>query len=329
MRARKGGAFLTQGLNILIAHDLGDQYVAKISVAVPNGVLRQGQAEGLTSDDLAWADIFFGWPPRKLLKQAQRLRWVHLPSAGVDAYVDLGMYARQDVILTNSSGVFGVPLAEHAFSMMLAFSRSLHHYVRFQMARRWEKLPDSGELHGKTLGILGLGDIGTELAVRAKAFGMQVWALKRKVTAKPSYVHRLVGSEGLQDLLAVSDYVVIALPLTPETKKLIGGQELGWMQPHAILINVGRGPIVDERALITALQDGRIGGAGLDVFEEEPLPGDSPLWDMPNVLITPHSGGVTPEAIRRTTEIFCHNLRLWQAGRQGEMINVVDMEVGY
>ena len=325
----EGMSALDKGLNVLIGHELGENHVARIQAVAPGAVIRHVDRDSLAPDDFAWSDIFFGWPPRKLLKHAERLGWVHLPSAGADSYVEPSMYANPDVILTNSSGVFGIPLAEHAFAMMLAFSRSLHHYGRLQAAGRWEKLQESGELYGKTVGILGLGDIGTELAKRANAFGMQVWALKRRVTEKPDYVHRLVGLDGLRDLLAASDYVVIALPLTAKTHRLIGRQEIEWMQSHGILINVGRGPIVDEAALIAALQEGRIAGAGLDVFEQEPLPEDSPLWDMSNVIITPHSGGVTPQAIGRIVEVFCHNLRLWQVGGQSEMINVVDMEAGY
>lgn len=320
---------MDKGLHVLIGHGLGEEHLARIQGVAPRVSIRHVDRDSLTSSDLAWADIFFGWPPRKLLGHAKRLSWVHLPSAGADAYVEPNMYANSDVILTNSSGVFGIPLAEHAFAMMLAFSRDLHHYGRLQAASRWEKLPDSGELYGKTVGILGLGDIGTELAKRANAFGMEVWALKRRVTEKPDHVHRLVGMEGLQDLLGASDYVVIALPLTTKTHGLIGSRELGWMQSHGILINVGRGPIVDEKALIAALEEGRIAGAGLDVFEQEPLPADSPLWDMPNVIITPHSGGVAPQAIGRIVDIFCHNLGLWQTGNRAGMINVVDMEAGY
>ncbi|NMB45700.1 MAG: D-2-hydroxyacid dehydrogenase [Firmicutes bacterium] len=321
---------MTHRPNMLIAHGLGDKQVANITEIVPRANLRikQGQEE-VTLEDMAWAEIYFGWPPLELLKQAQQLVWVHLPSAGADGYADQEVYAHRGVILTNSSGVYGIPLAEHAFSMMLAFSRTLHKYVRFQQEKHWEKLPESGELYGKTLGILGLGDIGTEVAKRAKAFGMQVWGLKRRLTAKPDYIDQLVGPTGLPDLLAVSDYVVIALPLTAQTEKMVGKQELAYMQSHAILINVGRGPIIDQLALIKALQDGQLAGAGLDVFEEEPLPQDSPLWDMPNVIITPHSGGVTPEATRRSTDIFCHNLRLWLEGRKDEMKSVVDMQAGY
>ncbi|HHV94707.1 MAG TPA: D-2-hydroxyacid dehydrogenase [Firmicutes bacterium] len=316
--------------NILIAYGLDDSLLAEIKEAAPNANLQTKNREDVTAEDVQWAEIFLGWPPRRFLKGASQLSWIHLPSAGADGYADPGLYAHSQVIVTNSSGVYGVPMAEHAFALMLAFSRTLYRYARFQQEKRWQKLPDSGELYGKTIGILGLGDIGTQIALRAKAFGMEVWGYKRRMTEKPPYVDHLVsGSEGLRELLTVSDYVVIALPLTRETEKLIGERELGWMQPHAVLINVGRGPIIDEQALINALRAGRLAGAGLDVFEEEPLPPTSPLWEMPNVVITPHSGGVTPEANRRITEIFCHNLKVWLAGRETEMKNIVDLEIGY
>ncbi|NLY30235.1 MAG: D-2-hydroxyacid dehydrogenase [Firmicutes bacterium] len=316
--------------NILIAYGLDDKLLARIKETAPNASLRVKQRETVAAEDMAWADIFFGWPRRRFLKEASELSWIHLPSAGADGYTDPELYAHPEVILTNSSGVYGVPMAEHAFALMLTFSRTIYRYLRFQQEKRWERLPDSDELYGKKIGILGLGDIGTEIALRAKAFGMEVWGYKRRITDKPSYVDHLVsGPGGLRELLVASDYVVIVLPLTAETRKLIGEQELSWMQPHAVLINLGRGPIVDEQALIDALKSGRLAGAGLDVFEEEPLPSTSPLWDMSNVIITPHSGGITPEANGRITEIFCHNLRLWLDGRKDEMKNIVDLKAGY
>ena len=316
--------------NILIGYGLEDKLLSQITETAPGADLRVRQQGEITAEDMAWADIFSGWPPRRFLKDAPRLSWIHLTSAGVDRYIDPSLYASSEVMLTSSSGVYGVPMAEHAFAMMLTFSRTFHRYLRFQQEKRWEKLPDSGELYGKTIGILGLGDIGTEIALRAKAFGMEVWGYKRRVADKPSCVERLVsGPSGLRELLAASDYVVIVLPLTPETRNLIGQRELDWMQPHAYLINLGRGPIVDEQALIDALKAGRLAGAGLDVFEEEPLPPTSPLWEMPNVVITPHCGGVAPENDCRITEIFCHNLKLWLEGRKHEMRYIVDLEAGY
>ena len=319
---------MDKNLNLLIGFELSEDLLEMIKDTAPEVAIRYMKREHLSQDDFAWADVFFGWPPRQLLKHARRLGWVHLPSAGADAYVEPGMYIT-DIVLTNSTGVFGIPLAEHAFAMMLSFSRDLHHYVRFQSKKMWEKLPDSVELNGKTVGVLGLGDIGTEFAKRAQIFGMKVWALKRNLSQKPNYVHQLVGPEGLHDLLKASDYVVIALPLTEQTHSLIGKRELELMQPHSVLINVGRGPIVDEAALTEALQKKQIAGAGLDVFEVEPLSKDSPLWEMPNVIITPHSGGISPHASARIVDVFCHNLKLWLSDKKLEMINVVDMEAGY
>lgn len=324
----EGGRLLKRQPNILLGHDLEAGQLAQIQKTVPGAALRHVRRDSLSQDDFAWADIFFGWPPRKLLKYGQHLEWVHLPSAGADAYVDPDMYARE-ILLTNSSGVFGIPLAEHVLGMMLAFSRNLHHYGRLQTAKRWEVTPGSQELYGKVLGILGLGDIGKEVAKRASAFGMQIWALKRRMDRKPDYVHHLVDSSGLDDLLQASDYVVVALPLTSKTRGLLGSRELALIKPHGILINVGRGPIVDEKALSTALQKGAIAGAGLDVFEKEPLPEDSPLWEMPNVIITPHCAGITPYVTQRIVNIFCHNLRLWQEGKGNEMMNIVDKALGY
>ena len=212
--------------NILIAHGLDDELLAQIEETAPNASLRLRKREEVTVEDMTWADIFFGWPPRKFLKEAPGLSWIHLPSAGADGYTDPGIYAHSDVILTNSTGVFGIPLAEHAFAMMLAFSRTINRYIRLQQERRWEKLPSSDELYGKTLGILGLGDIGTQLALRAKAFGMKVLAWSPNL--KPERAAEVgVTAVDKQTLLREADVVSLHVPQLPSTQWMIGAAEIG------------------------------------------------------------------------------------------------------
>lgn len=211
--------------------------------------------------------------------------------------------------------------------MILAFAKRLHRAVRNQTAHRWDRAGTIGdELHGKTLGILGLGAIGRALAARAAAFGMRVVGTKRTPQDVP-HVERVYPPEGTDEVLRQADYVAIVLPLTAATRGLIDGRALRLMKASAVLINVGRGAIVDEPALIDALQARRIAGAGLDVFEREPLPADSPLYDMEHVIITPHVSGASPAYYDRAIPLFCDNLRRFLAGQS--LANVVDPARGY
>lgn len=273
------------------------------------------------------ARVIIGWPPKEWLGRAKQLQLLHLPSAGADGYTDRAMYANPDVIVTNSSGVYGIPIAEHVMGMCLGFARGLFQSLRHQDQCLWQK-QDLTEMYGKTMGLIGLGDIGREIAKRAKAFGMKVVASKRSPSPKPDYVDELFyGKNGIAQIMRVSDYIVISLPLTPETEGIISREMLALCQPHAFIVNVGRGRLIDEPALIEALKNKQIAGAGLDVFVTEPLPADSPLWRLENVIITPHNAGSTPEQLNRTMKIFTQNLRNLFSGKP--LINVVDLDLGY
>jgi len=237
---------------------------------------------------------------------------------------------RSDVILTNASGVYGVPIAEQVLGVMLALARQLHTCVREQSAGRWPGPAVRGKvdvLERKTCVILGLGDIGTEVARRAKAFRMTVIGIRRRPVSKPPEVDELVGPDRLAEVLPRADYLVVALPLTEATRHIIDAEALALMKPSAYIFNVGRGAAIDEPALIRALQEGRLAGAGLDVFEKEPLPEDSPLYQMENVIITPHSSGGSPYNRERLLDLFCPNLQRYLAGQP--LLNVVDKEAGY
>jgi len=279
------------------------------------------------------ADIVLGWAVRREnFARATRLRWIQLTAAGVGPMLFPEMI-ESPVVLTNAHGLHAVSMAEHALGVMLAFARKLHVARDAQARATWEQdaqfgsPPPFGQLAGSTLGLVGLGAVGTAVAERARALGMTVLAVRRHPAEDPSPAHAQWGIERLGELMERVDWLVVAAPLTPATRGLIGRAELARLRPHAVLINMGRGPLVDEVALTDALAAGRIAGAGLDVFVEEPLPAASPLWGMPQVIVTPHVSGFGPRFWERTCELFARNLDRWLAGEP--LDNVVDKRAGY
>ncbi len=202
-------------------------------------------------------------------------------------------FIESTVALTSASGIHGTQISEMIVAMMLVFTKQLHKFMRYKFEAKWQPhTPD--ELAGKTLGIIGLGSIGSETAEEAKCLGMKVIALKKHPDKKPDYVDELIDSEGFDRLLRQSDFIVLTLPLTGETRHMVSEEQLRSMKPTAYVINMGRGALIDTNALLKALREGWIAGAGLDVFENEPLPTDSDLWKLDNVLITPHVAGASP-----------------------------------
>jgi len=240
------------------------------------------------------------------------VRWFHSFSAGVDHPAFRALIER-GVLLTNSAGATSEPIAQYVLGMMLRVAKRFDAWAEAQRNRRWLPL-EAEELTGKTVGVVGTGNIGGEVARLAKAFGMRVIGCRRS-GRRPRYVDELVPPERLLDLLRQSDFVVLAVPLSAGTDRLIGQAELAAMQPHAWLINISRGRVVDEAAVVRALRDGSIGGACLDVFEEEPLLPDSELWSLPNAIVTPHNSGRSPLNTQRATAIFLDNLHRYVAGR--------------
>lgn len=262
---------------------------------------------------------------------AEHLRWIQFIGAGVDASLSPELI-HSDIILTNASGVHEIPISEHVLGMMLMFTRGLHRCVRQQVNHEWNARHfgrQVSELNGATCGIIGLGSIGESVAQKAKAFGMRVVATRRHPERSSQYVDVMLGTNKLNNLLKESDFVVVCAPLTSETQGMIGDKEFEKMKSNAILINIARGAIVQQNALIRALQNSEIRGAGLDVTEPEPLQKDSPLWDMPNVIISPHVSGLNSQYGIRAAEIFLKNLHTYLADNKSDMINVVDRELGY
>jgi phosphoglycerate dehydrogenase-like enzyme len=301
----------------------------------------RGDGSGASAEAIAAAsgiEAYFGLgAPREILLAATSppeptLRWMHTGTAGVASllYPEL---VESDVVLTNSAGVHAPAIAETVLAMMLHFARGLDFAAHAQARREWDTRPFAeradviGELDGGTVGILGFGGIGREVARRAQALGMNVVATRRSGRPAPEGVDVLIGPDAIARVLAVADYVVISLPSTPTTRGLLGPDQIKGMKRGAVLTNVARGDIVDEDALATALRAGVLRGAGLDVFREEPLPSASPLWDLPNVLITPHVSATTPRFWVREVELIRDNIARYAAGRA--LRNVVDKERGY
>ncbi len=261
------------------------------------------------------------------LDSLPRLRWMQTGGAGNDWLLRASDIANSDIVLTNGSGVAAIPIAEHVLALMFALSRRLHGFAKAQRDHEWFHSSQLSEIDGRTMGIVGLGAIGEKTAEKARGLNMRVLGLRRDPTRTSPHVHRMLGPDGLTELLESSDWVVLTSALTPETRGLIGEPELKAMKDTAYLINIARGAMVQEKILIRALQEGWIAGAGLDVFAREPLPSDSPLWDMPNVAITSHRAGSTPHYNDRLVQIFIENLRRYRAGQP--MINVVDKQLTY
>ena len=271
------------------------------------------------------AEVIVGFRPlREAAERATALRWVHSTGAGVENLCrDV---AGTDIIVTNSH-VHGDVIAEHVMALVLAHGRRLPTVIARQAENRWTRDGAVGTvIRGRTMGILGLGTIGIELARRAAAFGMRVWGVRRSGAAVRG-VDRVVGPQAIEEVLNVADVLAITLPLTPDTRGLVGARELAVLPRGAFVVNVGRGGIVDEAALAAAIQSGHLAGAGLDVFEQEPLPESSPLWRLPGVIITPHVGGSSPGFLDRAVPFFCENLRRYIAGEP--LLNRVDVARGY
>lgn len=287
-------------------------------------------------EGIADAEVYFGFGiARDAFREARRLRWVHSGAAGIGGSLFPEML-ESEVLLTNSAGIYAEPMADQALAMMLYFTRGLDGAVAGMRAREWRREaivgPGGGvtELAGAVVGIVGYGGIGRALGRRARALGMRVWALRRSEPAageRPEEVEWISGASGLKELLRESDYVVLTVPETAETTGLIGERELALMPRSAVLINVARGRILDEEALAAALKAGRLRGAGLDVFRQEPLPPDSPLWELDNVLITPHIGGTSQRFWDRQTELMIRNIGNYLTGLPLE--NLVDKRLGY
>ena len=327
--------------------------LAKIVDAARPMAVVNAQSEAEARRAIADADAFFGKITPELLSAARHLRWVQAPTASLEHYM-FPELVEHPCVLTNMRGLYSDVIADHVFGYVLCFARNFHHYIRNQLEGRWAPVggkpdgarkadaPGTAELSGfvtgpasvsavdrshlhladLTLGVVGLGQIGAEIARRGLAFGMRVVAVDPVQTAAPAGVAALWRLDRLPELLRESDFVVIAAPHTPETVKLFRRAQFRQMKPSAYLINIGRGAIVDLQDLVAALRAAEIGGAGLDVYETEPLPSDHPLWRMPNVILTPHVAGNSPRIAERHLGVLLENVRRFARGEA--LTTVVD-----
>jgi D-2-hydroxyacid dehydrogenase (NADP+) len=277
---------------------------------------------------LAWADVLFGlMAPPRVIARAPGLKWIQVISAGVDRWIETDVW-KSKVLLTGVSGIHATPIGEFVMALMLMFAKNAPLAFKMMQTREWLRYPVQ-TLRGKTVGIVGLGHIGKEVARLSKTLGMSVVATRRttRSAGKTRDIDLLLPPARMKELLQMSDFVVLSVPLTPETRHIIGAAELKEMKPNARIINIGRGQLVDEEALIRALEGKQIAGAGLDVTYTEPLPEDSRLWSFDNVIISPHVSGGMEDYLLQATAVFCENLRRYLDGKK--LLNVVDRRRGY
>ena len=298
--------------------------------AVSEAEESEEQARGALHAALAEAEVLFGLSlvPDDLPSLAPHLRWIQLTTAGADRFLNSAVL-KSGVTITTASGIHAAPVGEYVLGMMVMLAKGWPGLFRAQGRREWARITPQ-ELEGKTVAIVGMGNVGQEVARLAKALNMRVLGVRRSGASLESgdYVaDEIVGPLELLPVLSRSDFVVICLPLTEETHHLVGELALRAMKPTAYLINVSRGAVVDEAALLRALTEGWIAGAGLDVFETEPLPEKSWLWQLNNVIISPHLAGETPSYNERAVDLFCENLRRYLDGEP--LHNVVDPSLGY
>jgi phosphoglycerate dehydrogenase-like enzyme len=335
-------------LNVLVTVDFSDEIMDRLKLVSPRYKFTRKlvkSASDISRDVWAATDILYTTRTLPEPDVALRLRWIQTHMAGVDSILDHPIF-NNDVILTTTSGIHASTMAEFCFAMILAFARKIPLMLRNQAKAEW---PDDRlntflprELRFSTIGIIGYGSIGRAVARIAKVFGMEVLASKRNVKNPASVneyeepgigdpagelVDRLYPPEAIKSMVAACDFVLVALPLVPDTTRIINADVFAAMKKTAYFINVGRGALVDEEAMIRALQTGQIAGAGLDVFVQEPLPASSPLWGMPNVIISPHTSGNTSHYNESAAEVFLENLGRYIEKR--ELLNRVDLKIGY
>lgn len=313
---------------LIINLKLSAMLIQKIRDLVPEWTIYQAQDE-LTETVLRQAEVMIGWSEKVseyCLKGKSDLRWIHSWGAGVDN-MPLEQFEDRDIILTNASGVHAKPISETILALMLTLTRKIHTNIYNQKNHCWQQKPGLPEMHGKVMGLLGVGAIGDETARLAQAFAMKVIGFRRSGKPAP-HIDEMVDRDRLDYLVRECDYLVNTLPLTDETRQMINSDIFQQMKSSAYYINIGRGGTTDTQALIAAVKNGSIAGAGLDVFEEEPLPGDSPIWDIPDIIILPHESGLTEFYNQRAMEIFLENLQEYSNGRMPRR-NVVDLSKGY
>jgi phosphoglycerate dehydrogenase-like enzyme len=316
-------------MRLVLCYPAEERHLRQIAAAAPQAELIDAGQERVAKEILQ-ADIYCGHakthpvPWDDVVRQG-RLKWIQSSAAGMDHCL-VPSVVGSDIVVTSASGVLADQVAEHALALITGLLRSLPVFFRAQQKKEFIRRP-TRDLHRATIGIVGFGGNGRRLAEVLRVFKGRILATDAFPVDRPEQVEALWPAERLDELLAASDIVILAAPLIESTRGMIGERALERMKPGAILINMARGPLVVESALVDALQSGHLAGAGLDVTEIEPLPAESPLWDLPNVIITPHVGGQSATRIDDMTNFFCENLVRWQTGRP--LLNLVDKRLGF
>jgi phosphoglycerate dehydrogenase-like enzyme len=315
-------------LRIALDEELVDDLQPHIMAIAPHAELvyiaPDGRVLGSGEAVKVWLRGYWKDRPLDVLAQLPDVRWLHTVSAGMDHVLTPALVA-SDIVVTNSSGANAIPIAESVMGMMLTIVKRFADHWRNQTLSRWERYRKD-ELYGKTLTIVGTGRIGREIARRARVFGMTTLGVTSVPREEPVF-DRLVEHTGIAEALGVADFIVVAAAMTATRRGMIGADQFAQMRPTAWFLNIARGDLVDEAALLAALERGQIAGAYLDVFEQEPLPADHPFWTMPNVLVVPHNTGFSWGSYARSHDLFFDNLRRWLAGEL--LVNVVDKQRGY
>ncbi len=313
--------------NVVVTEGFTREHLNKIQAVSEDLDIVVPQTVEETQSEIRDTEIVFGDFSPEMFAEARDLRWVQSIGSGIDGVL-FDDFVESDVTLTSAKGTVGIHLADHAWALILALTRGIHTALREKTWRvRMSMRANSWELAGMTMGVFGLGGTGVEVARRAQGFGMRALALDSEQVNKPSFVEEVWPLDRFYDLLEVSDIVVICLPLTDETRGVFNARAFSHMRNHALLINVTRGDIVDGPSLLEALENGVIGGAGLDTSPGEPLADDHPLWNMDNVVITPHTAGGSPVRVARIVDVFCDNLKRYLEGRP--LTGVIDKHKGY
>ena len=313
---------------IVLCYPLESRHLERIRAAARGCEVVDAGQERIATEILT-ADVFCGHAkvpvPWDDVVRAGQLRWIQSSAAGLDHCLVPSVIA-SDIRVSSASGLFAKAVAEQALALLLGLIRRIPVFFRAQLRREFERQP-TDDLHGRTVGIVGLGGNGCKIAQLLTSFGVELLATDVFPEWRPPYVEQVYPADQLERLLKASDVVILCVPLNDQTRGLIDRRALSWMRRGSYLINVARGPVVREQDLVEALQSGQLAGAGLDVTEVEPLPADSPLWDLPQVLITPHVGAQSADRLDVTTQLFCDNLRRYARGER--LINLVDKQLGF
>jgi phosphoglycerate dehydrogenase-like enzyme len=314
--------------HVVINFELPDPLLDQLQKNYPQLSIARCTDKQALFEQLPQAEILmtFFQCSRKMIDAAPGLEWIQAISAGVE-FLPLEEIRRRGILLTNGRGIHKIHMAEYAIAAMINLARNFHLMFRNQMQGKWERAVPQQEIYGATVGILGLGAIGQEIAKKAAFMGMRVIGVRR-VPAPMEGVEEVLGPDRMSELFRQSDYIINLLPTTAETERAIDRKFFDMMKPTACFINIGRGATVHEADLVAALQQKKIRALVSDVYAVEPLPADSPLWALDNVILTPHVCGASPQYMARAMEIIEHNLKVYTSG-QGQMINVVDLATGY